>query len=253
MRTHFLVDTAVLTCRTLLHVARSIDTVITTVLMSIAMLVGFVSVFGGEFGVRSPADMSYLLPGILMITVASCISYTAFRLFMDMKRGICERFLSMPIARSAVLWAHVVTSLVSTAVSLTIVTVVAVLMGMRTRARPAAWLAIAGMLLIVMLALAWLSVIAGLIARSSDGASAYSYPLIGIPLFTSAYLPVASMPEPLRWFAQHQPVTAILDAMKSLLVGQPVSGTIWPALACVAGVMIVAYALAMLIYRRRVV
>jgi ABC-2 type transport system permease protein len=146
MTTHFLSDTAALTARTLRHVTRSVDTIITTAIMPIAIMLLFVYVLGGAIDTGAPSYVTYLLPGILLITIASGVSYTAFRLFTDMKSGIFERFQSMPIARSGLLWAHVLTSLVANLISLVIVVGVALLMGFRTDAGILAWLAIAGIL-----------------------------------------------------------------------------------------------------------
>ena len=122
MTSHFVSDTAVLTGRSLRHITRSLDTIITTTLMPIAFMLLFVYVFGGAIKSGSDSYVNYLLPGILLITIASSISYTAFRLFMDMKSGIFERFQSMPVARSSVLWAHVLTSLVASLVSVAVAT-----------------------------------------------------------------------------------------------------------------------------------
>ena len=132
--------------------------------------------------------VDYLLPGILLITIATGISYTAFRLFMDLQSGIFERFQSMPIARSSVLWAHVLTSVVSTLVSVVVVVLVALLIGFRSSAGVLAWLAVAGILVLFTLALTWLAVIAGLSAKTVDGAGAFSYPLIFLPFVSSAFV-----------------------------------------------------------------
>src|ERR1700680_2643781 len=129
MATHFLGDTAVLTGRTMRHVTRSLDTIITTAITPIAIMLLFVYVFGGAIRHGSGSYVTYLLPGILLITIASGISYTAFRLFTDMQGGIFERFQSMPIARSGVLWAHVLTSLAANVISLVVVVGVAAGMG----------------------------------------------------------------------------------------------------------------------------
>src|SRR5947207_13577647 len=141
MSKHFFGDTALLTGRSLRHIMRSPDTIITTTIMPIAFMLLFVYVFGGAISSGSDSYVNYLLPGILLITIASSIAYTAFRLFMDMKSGIFERFQSMPIARSSVLWAHVLTSLVASLISVVVVVGVALLMGVRSGARPLAWLA----------------------------------------------------------------------------------------------------------------
>ena len=148
MTTHFFADTAVLQGRSLRHILRSPDTIITTTIMPIAFLLLFVYVFGGAIETGSNSYVTYLLPGILLITIASGISYTAYRLFGDLQSGIFERFQSMPIARSAVLWAHVLTSLVANLVSVGVVVLVALLMGFRSGAGVLPWLAVLGILVL---------------------------------------------------------------------------------------------------------
>jgi len=251
MTTHFVGDTAVLTGRSLRHITRSMDTIITTTLMPIGFMLMFVYVLGGAIKAGSDSYVTYLLPGILVITIATGISYTAFRLFLDMQGGIFERFQSMPIARSSVLWAHVLTSLVANLISVAVVVLVALVMGFRSGAGLLAWLAVTGILALLTLALTWLAVIPGLTAKSVDGASAFSYPLIFLPFVSSAFVPTNTMPGPVRAFAENQPVTSIVDAIRNLLAGQPVGTGIWIALAWCAGTLVVAYLVAGLVYRRR--
>lgn len=251
MKTHFFSDTAVLTGRSLKHITRSLDTIITTAIVPIAFMLLFVFVFGGAIKHGSGSYVSYLLPGILLITVASGISYTAYRLFLDMKGGIFERFQSMPISRSSVLWAHVLTSLVANLVSVVVVVLVALLIGFRTGASIAAWLGIAGIVIVFTLALTWLAVIPGLTAKTVDGASGFSYPLIFLPFISSAFVPTATMPGPVRAFAEYQPVTSIVNTIRDLFEQRAVSGDIWIALAWCVGILVVAYVASMAIYRRR--
>jgi ABC-2 type transport system permease protein len=252
MTTYFFSDTAVLTGRTLRHVTRSMDTIITTVVTPIAMMLMFVYVFGGAIDTGSDSYVNYMLPGILLITIASGISYTAFRLFMDMKSGIFERFQSMPIARAGVLWAHVFTSVVANLISLVIVVGVALLMGFRSGAGVPAWLGVAGILLLFTLALTWIAVIPGLSAASVEGAGAFSYPLVFLPFLSSAFVPTQTMPGPVRWFAENQPVTSIVNTIRDLFAQQPVGDDIWIALAWCAGILVVAYFFAMVAYRRKI-
>jgi ABC-2 type transport system permease protein len=252
MTTRFFGDTAVLTGRSLRHILRSPDTIITTTITPIAMMLLFVYVFGGAINSGSDSYVNYLLPGILLITIASSISYTAFRLFMDMQGGIFERFQSLPIARSSVLWAHVLTSLVASLISVLVVVLVALLMGFRSPAGALAWLAVAGILILFTLALTWLAVIPGLTAKTVDGAGAFSYPLIFLPFISSAFVLTQTMPGPVRAFAENQPVTPIVDAIRDLYTQQPVSTDIWIALAWCLGILIVAYALAMATYHRKI-
>src|SRR6186713_1665012 len=160
MTTHFSGDTAVLTGRSLRHILRSPDTIITTAVTPVAIMILFVFVFGGAIDTGSYSYIDYMLPGILLITIASGIAYTAYRLFMDMQGGIFERFQSMPIARSSVLWAHVLTSLAANAITVVIIVVVGLLMGFRTSASVLSWLTVAGILALFTLALTWLAVVA---------------------------------------------------------------------------------------------
>ncbi|MGB7050242.1 MAG: ABC transporter permease [Acidimicrobiales bacterium] len=252
MATHFFGDTAVLLGRTLRHVTRSLDTIITTTIMPIALLLLFVYVFGGAINSGSHSYVNYLLPGILLITIASGIAYTAVRLFTDMKSGIFERFQSMPIARSSVLWAHVLTSLVANLISLGVIVLVALLMGFRSGAGVLAWMAVAGILMLFTLALTWIAVLPGLSAKTAEGAGAFSYPLIFLPFISAAFVPTHTMPGPVRAFAENQPVTSIVNAIRDLFRQQPVGTDIWIALAWCVGILIVAYVVAMVTYRRRI-
>jgi ABC-2 type transport system permease protein len=252
MTTHLLGDTAALTGRSLKHVTRSLDTIITTAVTPIAIMLMFVYVFGGAIDTGPVQYVDYMLPGILLITIASGVAYTAVRLFTDLSSGIFERFQSMPIARSSVLWAHVLTSLFANLVSLVVVVCVALLMGFRSGAGVLAWLAVAAILILFTLALTWIAVIPGLTAKSVDGAGAFAYPLIFLPFVSSAFVPTDSMPGAVRAFAENQPVTSIVNAIRDLLAEQPVDSDIWIALAWCVGILLAAYGFANLTYRRKI-
>lgn len=252
MTTTLVHDTAALTGRSMRHILRSPDTIITTAVTPIALLLLFVFVFGGAIDIGTEESyIAYLMPGILLITIASGVAYTAYRLFLDLRGGIVDRFQSMPIARSSVLWAHVLTSVTANLVAVGIVIGVALLLGFRSSAGVGEWLAVIGILALVTLAMTWLAVIAGLAAKTVDGASAFSYPLIFLPFISSAFVPTETMPAPVAWFAQHQPVTSIVDAVRALLAGEPVGGGIVVALAWILGILVTAYAAAVVVYRRR--
>src|SRR3984957_18408138 len=251
MATHFFCDTAVLTGLTTRLVTRGLDTIIRTAITPVALLLLFVYIFGRQMNHGSVPYVTYLLPGILLITIASGISYTALRLFTDLQSGIFERFQSMPIARSSVLWAHVLTSLAANAISLVAVVLVAVAMGFRSGAGALAWLAVVGLLILFTLALTWVAVIPGLTAKSADGAGAFSYPLIFLPFISSAFVPTSKMPAPVRAFADNQPVTSIVNTIRDLFAGQPVGTGIWTAVAWCLGILVVAYVSATVVYRRR--
>lgn len=251
-KNHFFSDLGIMLGRSMRHVFRSMDTIFTVCFTPIAMMLLFVYVFGGAIQTGTDNYVNYLLPGILLIAIASGISYTAYRLFLDKQRGIIERFNSMPIARSALLWGHVLTSVLSNILSLAIILLVALVMGFRSSAGILSWLAVAGILLLFTLALTWVAAIAGLSAKSVEGASAFSYPLIFLPFISSAFVPTNSMPKAVRIFADHQPVTSIVETIRALLSGHPVGNEIWTALAWCLGVLIVAYLFAVRAYKRKV-
>ena len=244
---YFFSDMSVMMGRAMRHIFRSMDTI-----MPIAFMLLFVYVFGGAIQSGTNNYVNYLLPGILLIAIASGISYTAYRLFIDMQGGIFERFHSMPIARSTILWGHVLTSLISNGISVVVIILVALIMGFRSPAGVLSWLAVAGILALFTLALTWIAVIAGLSAKTVDGVSAFSYPIIFLAFISSAFVPTESMPPAVRAFAENQPVTSIVDAIRALLSGQLVGNDIWIALGWCIGITIVAYLFAMRAYKKRV-
>ncbi|GCE50397.1 ABC-2 type transport system permease protein [Thermosporothrix hazakensis] len=251
IQNHFFSDMSVMVGRSMRHIFRSLDTIITVTITPIAMMLLFVYVFGGAIQTGTGNYVNYLLPGIVLMAIASGVSYTAFRLFTDVQKGIVERFRSMPIAPSTLLWGHVLTSLVSNAISVAVIVLVALIMGFRSSAGLLAWLAVLGILALLTLALTWVAVIPGLTAKSIDGATAFSYPLIFLPFISSAFVPTQSMPFVVRVFAENQPVTAIVETIRALLTGQPVSQSIWIALAWCIGILVVAYFFAMRAYKKR--
>src|SRR5512137_499830 len=251
LKEHFFSDMSVMLGRSMRHITRSMDTIITVTIMPIMFMLLFVYVFGGAIQTGTDNYVNYLLPGILLIAIASGIAYTAYRLFMDVQGGIFERFHSMPIAPSAPLWGHVLTSLVSNAISVVVILLVALIMGFRSPAGVLSWLAVAGILALFTLALTWIAAIAGLSATTVDGASAFSYPLIFLPFISSAFVPTETMPPAVRAFAENQPVTSIVNAIRDLLTQQPVGTDIWIALGWCVGTLVVAYLVAMVIYRRK--
>lgn len=191
-------ETRILTGRSMRHILRSPDTIITTAVTPVAMLLLFAYVFGGAINTQTTEPyVNYLLPGILIITIASGVAYTSYRLFLDVRDGLVQRLRAMPISRSSVLWSHVATSLISNLVSMALVLAVALIMGFRTSASFAQWLAVIGLLCLVTLSMTWIAVLAGLSAKSVDGASAFSYPLIFLPLSHQHSCP--PIPCRLRW------------------------------------------------------
>lgn len=252
-KNHFFSDVSVMLGRSMRHVFRSMDTIITVCITPIAMMLLFVYVFGGAIQTGTDNYVNYLFPGILLIAISSGISYTAYRLFLDKQRGIIERFHTMPVARSTVLWGHVLTSVVSNSISVIVITVVALIMGFRSSAGLLSWLAVAGILALFILALTWVAAIAGLSGKTVEGATAFSYPLIFLPFISSAFVPTESMPTVVRVFAENQPVTSIVEAIRALLAEQSVGNDIWIAIAWCLGILIVAYLFAIRAFNSKAV
>lgn len=250
IKNYFFADMEVMLGRSMRHIFRSLDTIITVTIMPISMMLLFVYVLGGAIQTGTGSYVNYLLPGILLIAVANSVGYVSYRLFLDKQRGIFERFHAMPIARSAALWGHVLTSLVSNMMSVVVIVLVALLMGFRSPVGVLSWLAVAGILALFTLALTWVAAIAGLSAKSVDGAGVIAYPIHFLPLISSAFVPTRSMPRPVRAFAENQPVTAIVETIRALLSDQPVGNEIWVALAWCLGIMLVAYVFAIRVYQK---
>lgn len=249
-KNYFFTDISVMLGRSIKHITRSADTIITTALMPVAIMLLFVYVLGGAIQSNSDSYINYQLPGILLITVSTGITYTSYRLFNDKQHGIFDRFHSMPISYSTPLWGHVVASLISNMASVMVVVFVALALGFRSSAGVFSWLAVIGILVLFTLALTWVAVIAGVIAKTSDGATAFSYPLIFFPFLSSAFVPTETMPKALRVFAENQPVTSIVNSIRALLEEQPVGNDIWIALAWCVGILIISYCLAVWLYRK---
>lgn len=247
---YFIKDLGVMFGRSMRHVFRSMDTIITVSITPIAIMLLFVYVFGGAIQTGTENYVDYLLPGVMLMTIGSGIAYVAYRLFVDKQRGIFERFHSMPIARSTVLWGHVLTSLISNGISVVVIILVALIMGFRSSAGIIEWLSVFGILGVFTLALTWVAVITGLAAKTPDGAGAFSYPIIFLPFISSAFVPTDTMPKAVRIFAENQPVTPIVEAIRNLLANQPVGNEIWTALAWCIAIIVVAYIFAMRIYKK---
>lgn len=211
--------------------------------------------FGGAIKASLPDGMNYVnyqLPGILIMVVAYNTSYAGLRMFNDKQKGIFNRFNSMPIKRSSSLWAHVLASITSSIFTLVITFVVALIIGFRSSASILEWLAVSAILTLFSLTLTWTAIIPGLVAKSIEGAQFYAFPVIFLPLFSSAFAPTETMPKALRLFAENQPMTPIVETIRALLNCVPIGNDIWIALAWCVGIMIVAWFFAMRAYKRRI-
>lgn len=239
--------------RGLKHILRSPDTIITAVLSPIALLLLFVYVFGGALGQQTGTVkyIDFITPGIIVLTVISGIAYAAFRLNTDVQKGIINRFRTMPVAPSSILGGQAVSSTLSNLFSSLLVLLVAFLIGFRSNAGFFGWLLFAGLLALLILALTWLAIFFGLLAKSPEGAGAFSYILMLFIFISPSFVPTGSMTPLLRGFAEYQPLTPIVETMRSLLLdGTPGEGA-WLALAWIIGILIIFYPASLRLYKTK--
>jgi ABC-2 type transport system permease protein len=211
----------------------------------------FVYVFGGAIDTGAVQYIDFIVPGIILMCIASAVAYTAFRVNNDVTKGIFERFHSMPIARSSVLAGHVLSSLVFNTVSVLIILLLAFVLGFRTDAGIVGWLSISGVLLLFTLALTWIAVMFGLLARSSEGASVFSYLVLILLFISSSFVPTDTMPRALRIFAENQPMTPVIETLRSLMLHRPPGRDALVAVLWFVAILAVSYVAATRIYRLR--
>jgi ABC-2 type transport system permease protein len=255
---HTLDDSATMLRRNLVRALRYPGLTVIVAALPIVFLLLFVYVFGGTLGagLGLPAGgraeyLAYVVPGILVLAITGGAQGTAIGIAMDMTEGIIARFRTMSIARASVLTGHVVGAVIQTMIGLALVVAVALLIGFRPGASPLEWLAAIGVLAMTSFALSWLSIAMGLWTKTVEAASNVPMPLMLLPFFGSGFVPVESMPAGLRWFAEHQPFTPIIETVRGLLTGTAIGSSGLVATAWCAAIALVGYLWARRNYERR--
>jgi ABC-2 type transport system permease protein len=248
-------DTWTMAKRSLRHTVRSVDTIITVAAMPVAMMLLFVYVFGGSFGSTFSSGpvkyIDFIVPGIVVMTVVSGIAYAAVRINVDLQKGIINRFKTMPVAPSSILGGHAVSSVLSNLFSVLLVITVAFLAGFRSHAGLVEWLLFGGLLTLFTLATTWLATMFGLLAKSVEGAGSFSYLLLLMVFISPAFVPTDGMNSIVRAFAEHQPMTPIVETMRSLLTSGVAGSSAWVATLWCIGLLVVSYILALKVYKKR--
>ncbi|MFF2271926.1 ABC transporter permease [Agromyces sp. NPDC058136] len=259
-RNHFLADAVTMTRRNLLHMIRYPALTIQTVAMPVVFLLLFVFVFGGTLGAGLPgvgADagipeyLVYVVPGILLITIAAAAPSTAITVAMDMTEGIIARFRTMAISRAAVLTGHVLGNLLQTLLAVALVFGVALALGFRATTGPAEWALAAGVIVLIAFSITWLGVAFGTAAKTVESASNAPLLLVLLPLLGSGFVPTDSMPAGVEWFAEHQPFTPFMETVRSLLTGTPMGDNGWLTLAWCAVLTLIGYVWSLRLYNRK--
>jgi ABC-2 type transport system permease protein len=249
-------DSATMLRRSLRHTLRYPGMMIVSLGVPVLLLLLFVEVFGGALnaGLGGASHggnyINYVVPGILLMTVGYGSSTTALAVNKDMTEGIIARFRTMAISRTSVLTGHVVAALTRTMVSIGLVIGVALLIGFRPTADPVRWIATVGFVALLVLALTWLAVAIGLVARNAEGTSSFTLVVQVLPFVSSAFVPTDSMSGAVRWFAQNEPFTPIIDTLRGLLMSAPIGNSAIVAVAWCAGLALAGYLWARTLFKR---
>jgi ABC-2 type transport system permease protein len=255
--TYTVSDSATMLRRSLRHMLCYPSMTLMLVGIPVVFLLLFVYVFGGTLGaglggasLGPTAYIQYVIPGILLVTVALAAQGSAMSVAMDMSEGIIARFRTMAISRASVLTGHVLGSMIQTVLGVAVVIGVALLIGFRPTAGLVEWTAAIGVLAMTALALTWLCVALGMVTKSVETASNLPMPLMLLPFLGSGFVPTDSMPAGVRWFAEYQPFTPIIETVRGLLMGTTVGNSAVIAVAWCAGISLVGYLWARALFNR---
>lgn len=248
--THAAQDSAAMVGRNLRRTLRSPDTMMMTFIIPVSILLMFVYVFGGAMNVGG-SYIDYVVPGILLLCAGFGSGGTAVAVASDMHTGIVDRFRAMAVSRTAVLTGHVLESVLRNLITTGLVIVVAIAIGFRPTTDPLRWLGVAGLLACYVLALSWLAAALGLLVANPEAANGFMFIFMFLPYVSSAFVPVHTLPSWLRGFAEHQPVTSVTETMRGLLMDTPVGSSAPTALAWCAGLALVGYLGAGMLFGRR--
>jgi ABC-2 type transport system permease protein len=243
-------DAGIMIGRSLTHTRRALDTLLIGVLLPVLLLLLFVYVFGGAIA-PDGRYLTYVVPGIVILCAGYGAAAAGVPVANDMTTGAIDRFRSLPILRSAVLIGHVTASLFRNLFSTLLVLLVAFAIGFRPTAGPLDWLLALAVLTLFILAMSWVSVCFGLLASSVESASSFSFVILFLPYLSSAFVPVETMPRVLRGFAEHQPLTPVIETLRGLMIGTPVAAPAWTAVAWFGAILAVAYVSATYLFNRR--
>lgn len=245
-------DTYEMLRRSIRHIIRSLDQVMSLILFPIMFMLLNRYVLGGAIDTGNVTYANYLFAGILVQTLAFGANYTTINIAVDMKEGIIDRFRSLPMASSALVVGHIISDLVRNVISAVIIIAVGFLVGFRPNASFSDWLIVIGLALLFSLAISWLSAILGLMVKSLEAAQWIGFVVIfPLTFISSAFVPTDTMPPVLQAFAENQPITHVIDSVRSLLVGTPMGDSLWLSIVWCVGIIVVSIPITIRLFRRR--
>ena len=242
-------DIVAMTARCLRGATRQVDSLLTSILLPVLLMLIFVYVFGGALG-DGTDYVQYVVPGVIVLCAGFGAASTAVAVASDMQLGIIDRFRSLPIMSSAVLAGHVFTSVVRNLVATMIVIGVAFITGFRPNASATDWIAAAGLLVLFILALSWVAAAIGLLVKTAEAANGATFLMLFLPYLSSAFVRTNTMPKPLELVSRHQPFTPMIEALRGLLLGTAIGNSAWIAVAWFGSILVIAFLIATRLFQR---
>lgn len=250
-KTNLFFDSWVMFKRCILISLRNPETLIMAIIIPIFMMLLFGGIFSNITDVGQFDYIDFIVPGIILLCVAQGSQFTAVNICTDMTKGIVDRFRSMPLSKSAVLIGHAAASIVRNIIATSVTIGVAFAIGFRPQGGLAEWLMIASILLLYIVAISWIAVLVGLISKTPESSTGFMFLIFILPYVSSGFAPTSTMHRSIQWFAQHQPMTPIVDSVRGLMLNVPPGQSLWIALAWCVGLTALTFVLAVQVYKRK--
>jgi len=251
LKPNVFLDSWIMFKRCLLISIRNPEALVQATLTPFFLMLLFGTVFGSIADLGDLNYIDFIVPGIIMQSVAQSSLYSSINVNTDMTKGIIDRFRSMPISKTSVLLGHVGAGVVRNTITTSVIIGTAFIIGFRPTGGFTNWLIIAGLLLLIIIAMSIIAVLAGLISKTPEGSSGLMFPLFILPFVSSGFAPTETMPNAIRWFADAQPMTPIIDGIRGLMLDMPMGNSLWIGLAWCISIIIAAFVAAMQVYKRK--
>ena len=244
-------DSWVMFKRCLVIALRNPEAIVMATVTPFFLMFLFGTVFKNIVDIGDFNYIDFIIPGIVLQSVAQAAQYQAINVTTDMTKGVMDRFRSMPISKSSVLIGHAGAGVVRNTITTTVIIGTAFILGFRPQGGLVNWLFVVGFLMLIIIAMSFIAVLCGLISRTPEGSSGLMFPLFILPFFSSGFAPTDTMPSGIKWIAEKQPMTPIINTIRALMLDMPTDNDLWIALAWCVGIIIVAFVAAAQVYKRK--